>query len=663
MRHGPVDEELAEGIGAAAAQALAEIAEVFGREYELRRWLVNGRSRAPVAVVRETDHRQGRSRLLVLKVPTAERPMRPWSEVQRHLDAFTQLPDQPRQFANAHLSRIAADPQRAGDGSWIVLQSIAGDDIERVEVLTVLLNEMLDEPGRARCTAQTFADCCGAVVSGLLGDWAGRPYAPARLTVAEFLRRHILDQLEPGGRLHGWSAEHAGGEVEVPGEGRPLVNPFALARGAYFGADPVVPALVGRCHGDLHTDNVLVQVRPRLDVTRFHLIDLALYAPADPVTRDPAHLILYILARRMDVLSAQQRSAVIDTLLDPDASGRESLPGWLSGILAAVDGAFSAWLAGTGLQPDWRRQRLLSLAGCAMLFLGRKSTRDEDYPWFLRLAARAADKFVTDLSDGDRNGTLTAAPVAAQLGQRAASRVASRPALEQPPLEQRAAVPGAARPAATSRLAGVPGVKFRGRALLEVHLAPARPGDDAGPDGVNDNPNDKLNDNPNGELNGELAAHGRAARLFGPEEDVRAVGDATVATAGGAGLTVRPDGQRSAWQPLPQDGRGAVLDRADLAGRIAVMLQALAALPVTPKSASANLTVAVSPAVPVSAGSVDDLPRTRREPDSMQPIGFVTGVPVSLAELAAEPRAEAPRLADMLADMLMSQHLRNVRGQ
>ena len=156
----------------------------------------------------------------------------------------------------------------------------------------------------------------------------------------------------------------------------------------------MIPALVGRCHGDLHTDNVLVRVGLVIDGTDFHLVDLALYEPGGPVTRDPVHLLLYILARRMDVISAAQQSVLIDALLAPERADAGLLPGWLADVIREVDGASLAWLKGTGLQPEWRRQRLLSLAGCAMLFLGRTSTRREDLHWFLRLAARAAAAFL-----------------------------------------------------------------------------------------------------------------------------------------------------------------------------------------------------------------------------------------------------------------------------
>jgi len=393
MTRSPVAPELAAGLGQAAATALAEIAETSGREYKPDRWLVNGRSRAKVVIVLENDRRTRASRRLVLKLSRRSDPERQPGDVLWHRQAYDTAP---AAFARACLARPVYEPRRLSDGSWLTFAAIAGDDIERVEVLTVLLNAMLDhgtaEPG---CDPGTFARACGTVVSGILNEWTGRPrIAPEWFTVDRFLRAHLLDQMAPGGRLHTLSLRYARDEIDVPGEPRPLPSPFALARGAFFGGSPVIPALIGRCHGDLHADNVLVQVSPAIDVTKFHLVDLALYEPDGPVTRDPVHLMLYILARRMDVLSAAQQSALIDVLVSPERADARLLPGWLADVIHEVDGASLAWLEGTGLQPEFRRQRLLSLAGCAMLFLGRTSTRREDLDWFLRLAARAAKAFL-----------------------------------------------------------------------------------------------------------------------------------------------------------------------------------------------------------------------------------------------------------------------------
>jgi len=394
------DGGLGSGLGEPATSALAELATTSGRYYRLDRWLTNGRSRAKVAIVFEDSRRRGSSRRLVLKVTTPADPAGQLAdpagqlaEVLRHWQAYETAP---AAFAAAHLARPVYEPRRLSDGSVLTFAEIAGDDIEGVEVLTVLLNAMLDGRPVPGCDPGTFARACGAIVGGILREWTGRPrIASAWFTVERFLRAHVHDQMAPGGRLHDLSRRYASDEIEIAGEPGALPNPFALARGAYFGDTPVIPALIGPSHGDVHTDNLLVRVRPAFDGSDYHLVDLACYEPDGPVTRDAVHLVLYVLARRMDVLSAAQQSVLLDALLAPEHADGKLLPGWLTDLIREIESASLAWLRNTGLQPEYRRQRLLSLCGCAMLYLGRTSTPRENLDWFMRLAARSAAAFMT----------------------------------------------------------------------------------------------------------------------------------------------------------------------------------------------------------------------------------------------------------------------------
>ena len=66
MEEGIVSEALAAGLPPSAVEALTETAALHRRDYDLDRWLVNGRSRAPVAIVIEKDHRKQTTRRLLL---------------------------------------------------------------------------------------------------------------------------------------------------------------------------------------------------------------------------------------------------------------------------------------------------------------------------------------------------------------------------------------------------------------------------------------------------------------------------------------------------------------------------------------------------------------------------------------------------------------------
>ncbi len=393
-----VDGSLAEGLGREVSSALAEWAEVHDCYYTLEHWLVNGRSQAPVAVVEETDEAELTTRLLVLKVLKAEDGRLGELEYKRHRQAVREAPD----FAKRHLTRFEHEAIRAGSGRWVTFQTIAGDHLPNTEVLTVLLRRMLriatdnelPVTGYVRCTPDVFADACRTIVRGVLYDWAGDPYsAPAlKWSVPKFLKSHISDQMAPGGKLFDVADRHQGDEITFSEEPEPLPSPFAVARGDYFSADVMLQPLVGRTHGDLHTDNALLTVNP-FDVGSYFLIDTALYEERGPVTRDPVHLVLYIIARAVETLSPAQLDALIDLLLAPETGPHGLAPSWLEQVIREVHDEAISWIKPTGLEARWRQQTLLSFVGCALLFVGRRSTPIEVKPWFLRLAARAAAEF------------------------------------------------------------------------------------------------------------------------------------------------------------------------------------------------------------------------------------------------------------------------------
>jgi hypothetical protein len=281
--------------------------------------------------------------------------------------------------------------------------------------------------------------------------------------------------------------------------------------------------------------------------------------------------------------------------------------------LREVDTAFLDWLSKTGLQPDWRRQRLLSLAACAMLFLGRKSTRPEDYPWFLRLAARAADKLVTKSLPPPRPAAAAGRPP--QAGQPAAGTGG---------LSWRRL----AEPLPATWAPDLDGPRVAGIALLEVHVLPV---EGAVIEAVQF-----------AGIGKDLAA--RAALVF-DGDPVAMRPPSTVTLASGAGFTVTPAGQRSAWQPLPRDAAGAVLDVADLTNRIAALLPVLSGLRL-PGPAEVGFAVGITSRIPVAAGKPAELPRTtRREPSTESPVRVAASDALPFTRLREDPVGIAAELA------------------
>ncbi|QLY28184.1 hypothetical protein H0264_22620 [Nocardia huaxiensis] len=397
-RYGVLDPELYQGLDREVAEVLADWAELHTRHYKLARWLVNGRSLQPVAVVRETDGHTGRSTMLVLKVMSPQGDSLQSLEYARHRKAQRSQ----SAFAGEHLSTYFHDAVPAPSGRWITFQRIAANSLANTEVLTVLLRRMLKledatdlpEYHEIACTPEVFAGACRAVVGGVLGGLAGHPMIPPGVewSLGTFFHRHLFDQLEPDGRLGAWAREYQADRIRFADEPGLLPNPFAVAQGRLL-ADIVIGPLLGRSHGDLHTDNALIRVRPRMVAEDYFLIDTALYEDDGPLTRDPVHLLLYIIARSMEAIAPVQQGALIDLILDPIDGPAHLVPGWLSTLIQGIDAETRAWVEESGLEQDWREQTCLSLAACAMLFLGRTSTREIDKPWFLRLAARAVAKF------------------------------------------------------------------------------------------------------------------------------------------------------------------------------------------------------------------------------------------------------------------------------
>ncbi|SHN19592.1 hypothetical protein [Actinacidiphila paucisporea] len=396
MADGFIEDELRNGLEPAAADALAQWAAVHERRYGFDRWLVNGRSRAQVALVRETDEHRRRSRRLLMKVASAGEETFDAIEYTRHRNAIKDA----EAFAARHLSVPVHEPIRVDDTTWITFQTIAGETFDDMQVLTTLLRRMLDRapaaPGWPAYPPQAVVDSCVEVVRAVLADWAQDVYLPLDekpLTVAEFLGLHLRGQFEPGGRLYAAAQVHQGEEIVLEGERGPLPNPFAAAQGGYFGDTASIGPLRGRCHGDLHTDNALVRAGSVLAAGEFYLIDNALYSAHGPLTRDPVHLVLYVAARTLDTVSDAQKDALIDLLLDPRSGPALLVPGWLAALVTGVDRAASAWIEPSGLAREWREQTLLSLAACSLMFIGRTSVREADKAWYLRLAARALKEF------------------------------------------------------------------------------------------------------------------------------------------------------------------------------------------------------------------------------------------------------------------------------
>jgi hypothetical protein len=370
------DESLEDGLGDTAWRALDQWSAQHGIWHRLDKWLIDGHSGAKVAIVDRHKTRHGGSQKLVLKLDRLPDDATA-SEYSRLDQAWAASGD----FAERHLARPTKELLNVGDGRWITFQELAGADLGQYKLLSSQLAGFLGEGGDS-CGAVPFARACRRIAHGVLHDWAGDPQVRYQ-TVPDHFRMMLGDRLSPGKPL----ASLLAGQTKSSG-------PFALLSDDHLTAGIEVSTIVGRSHGDLHVENVLVQVAPNFKPGRYYLVDLAKYEEEGPLARDPIHFLLHLINRTLPVLSAPQSEAAIEMLVDPASDRTNYLPGWLSLVVTEVYKAGDEWIRSSGFGPDWRKQRLLALVACAFMIHVRRSTRPEDKEWFLRLAERATDAFL-----------------------------------------------------------------------------------------------------------------------------------------------------------------------------------------------------------------------------------------------------------------------------
>jgi hypothetical protein len=400
-------------VGPAAAKALADWTVAMGLDLAVSRLFVNGRSSATVVAAYERAPGAG-VRKVVLKhdpVPEGE----PGSgEFARQRQALVDAGD-----FRPHLANVLHDPIRVGDGTWITVQEYADVGIDEACVLTALLGAVpgVSLPGiRTTGTGVDVADVatvCAMVCASILASWVRVPEVE-RLAVSDFLRRHLADRVAPGKALSNLASRWPGRRIRLPGEAGDLPNPFALVFDPSSQVDVDVVAVVGKGHGDLHTENVIVSAAGR----HFWLIDLARYRPDAPLTQDPVQLVLAVVNRALADLRPEDRETLLQVLAVPAMPGVERLPFWLAALIRGVRDACHAWIGPSHLGEEWRSASTLSTVACALIFAARPTTLAENRTWFLRLAGRATAAFLgSSVQDAEPAVGLTGLPDDGGLGQ------------------------------------------------------------------------------------------------------------------------------------------------------------------------------------------------------------------------------------------------------
>ncbi|OLF11164.1 hypothetical protein BLA60_14360 [Actinophytocola xinjiangensis] len=240
-----------------------------------------------------------------------------------------------------------------------------------------------------------LAEACEVVWNTILDRWAGPGYDSERSTLAELLACELGDSFRPGGWLHDWAQANdllVPAFLDLEGEESPLPNPWRLFDEDLPTTRAEIHYLVGRTHGDLHGDNVLIPVRNgSIRPADFRLIDLATYDARAPLSRDLATQLMSLCWREIGASSERSQEAFLvylvndyrDELLD----GR--MPGDVRKVIDALrEPALRFVIQNEWNQEHWHRQLKVSLLAQAMLHTAYSSGGTPASRWCSRLAGR-----------------------------------------------------------------------------------------------------------------------------------------------------------------------------------------------------------------------------------------------------------------------------------
>ncbi|WP_415937960.1 hypothetical protein [Streptomyces sp. 039-1] len=372
-------------VGEAVASELEKWQQAHDTRIVFDRWLTPGKSRAVLAAVALTGPVFNGK--VVMKVcPPGTTTGR---EPGRHAKALEEAPEG---FAERHLVRQPVEPVSVPGGIKVMFQEIAGGSIRDVRPLSATLR------------GRELPELVGEVARSILSDWNPTPTDIRRMAVRDFVLDHVGTRTDKDGPVAKLAEQLAYDPVDdqVPlwitfATGGVVPNVVAwLERPIWDGLDSAhVLAILGRAHGDLHADNILLPMSPVADATAYRLIDLSGYRADAPLSRDVTHLTLALILRELPELTERQRSVLAEFLVDPEADTDAVLHvvglGNLSNDIAQAGEVYARQLS---MPDDWQDQYLLSLAGNALLFATRDTTVGlQERAWCFQLACRSLGRF------------------------------------------------------------------------------------------------------------------------------------------------------------------------------------------------------------------------------------------------------------------------------
>ncbi|TYB68926.1 AAA family ATPase [Nonomuraea sp. PA05] len=376
-------EIIVEHLGESAAQALDAWAATGSYEITVNRpvWAKSGytESRLLALIVRTPpDSDQRTSKVIAKSCP----PGPPSREPMQHQRAWNASPGA---FRREHLVALKPhSPAIGGAGGYVLLQEVAGGSFA-----TLWQMAELESPGE-------IVAAFNAVTHGLIRKWNKKQPDPySHIDSGEYLRSELREKFGPQGKLRAWAQQNGLLRPDRrwimfadDSNARLLPNPLAMAAGDIVAQDHV-QHLRGLTHGDLHTGNVLLQRTRQGELLpqRFRLVDLTTFDSSAPLTRDPAMLLLSIVAKRIPP-DASAQEELFDQIIRGE--GRHDLFAPLMRVIRDAD----AQLITDDFREDWINQLPLSLLATALLHCTFGNLDERTCWWFFRLAARCGAEYL-----------------------------------------------------------------------------------------------------------------------------------------------------------------------------------------------------------------------------------------------------------------------------
>ncbi|MFI1411566.1 hypothetical protein ACH4Y0_16905 [Streptomyces sp. NPDC020707] len=287
------------------------------------------------------------------------------------------LQAEPREFGQWHLADIAFPPVRCPQGVLVIGQT----KVDGISLGAVELDQL--------------AVACETIWREMLFTWTGDRYNCQSSTVAELLRCELGDSFGTDGWLRRWAQQRgllAPAFLKLPGEETPLPNPWRLFTENTPAAQREIDYLVGRTHGDLHGDNVLVPEHNKIVVPeRFRLIDLATYDPRAPLSRDLATLLISLCWRQIGESSSDTRRTFLNYLEGDRRDERleDGMQGRVRKVIDALrEPALQFVEENWGDSEQWFTQVKVSLLAQAMLHSAYETGPSSARRWCTQLAGR-----------------------------------------------------------------------------------------------------------------------------------------------------------------------------------------------------------------------------------------------------------------------------------